>query len=171
MLPPPPPPSSGLPLAFLPPPPGIGRSPRERVFGPIDAVALAVIGVVLIVVDLVFIAIAKHAGSHRSGGPVVVWFAVQAAIVLFGGIVQGVRRRPWWEVGLVAAVAAAVLAFTVLVTADPTAGTAQCPGSQPCDTSFGLGAIFIGGVAFVVLGAVTAAGRALGGAVKRGTPS
>jgi hypothetical protein len=140
------------------------------VFGPVDVAVLAVIGAVLVVVDLVFIAVAKHAGSHRSGGPVVVWFAVQAVIVLVGGIVQGVRRRPWWEAGLIAAVGAAVLAFTVLVTADPTPGTAQCPGSQPCDTAFGLGAIFVGGIAFVALGAVTAAGRALGGAVKHRTP-
>jgi hypothetical protein len=126
-------------------------------------VALAVIGVLLLALDLTFIAIAKHAGSQRSGGPVVLWLALQAAIVFVAGILQGVRRRGWWLAALVAAVGSGVLAFTVLVTANTNPGSADCPGTQPCDTSFGLGAILIGGVAFAALGLVALIGRVLGG--------
>jgi hypothetical protein len=126
-------------------------------------IELAVIAVLLLVLDLTFIAIAEHAGSHRSGGPVVLWLVLQAATVFVAGILQGVRRRGWWQAAFVAAVASGVLAFTALVTANTNPGSADCPGTQPCDTSFGLGAVLIGGVAFVALALVALVGRVLGG--------
>jgi hypothetical protein len=60
-----------------------------------------------------------------------------------------------------------LLALIVLVSADPAAGSADCPSTGPCDTSFGLGAVLIVVFTLPVFAGLVAAGRGLGGLVRR----
>jgi len=67
----------------------------------------------------------------------------------------------------VAAIASVLLAFVVLASADTAAFSADCPSTGPCDTSFGFGAILICVFTFPVFAGLAAAGRALGGLLRR----
>jgi hypothetical protein len=63
---------------------------------------------------------------------------------------------------IVASIASILLAFIILVTANPQAGSADCSSQGPCDTSFGLGAILIFIVALPLFTVTTGIGRVLG---------
>jgi hypothetical protein len=149
-----------------PPPPG-GWPPRRRAlppFGAADVIGVAAVGVVLTVVDVVFLTVGRH---DKNVAVFVFWFCLQALVCISAGVFQALRRRSWWEVAVVASIASMLLAFIILVVANPTAGSADCGSQGPCDTSFGLGAIFICVATFPLFAATTSIGRAVGGIVAR----
>jgi hypothetical protein len=127
-----------------------------------DWIGLAVLAGALSVIDSVFLAMGRH---DANVGLFVLWCCIQALICVAGGAFQGFRGRRWWEIIIVGSIAAVLLAFIVLVVANPDPGSADCASQNPCDTSFGLGALVISIITVPVYTAVAAVGRALGGLV------
>ncbi len=163
----PPSPGTSSPHPGWPPPPPGGWLPPRRwlpPFGAADITALAVLAVVLTVVDAAFLTVGRQ---DKNVAVFVLWFSLQAAVCISAGIFQAVRRRSWWEIAIVASIASMLLAFIILVMTDPTAGSADCGSQGPCDTSFGLGAIFICIVTFPLFAITTSVGRVVGGFVTR----
>jgi hypothetical protein len=123
-----------------------------------DIVGLGVLAVVLAVLDATFMAVGRH--SHNTG-LFVLWFGLQALACIGGGVFQALRRRRWQEVAVVGVIAAVLLAFIVLAMVNSDPGSADCASTQPCDTSFGLGAIVIAVLTFPLFGAMAGLGRAV----------
>jgi len=112
-----------------------------------------------VVLDATFMAVGRH--SHTPGLFLVLWFCLQAVVCAGAGVFQALRRRNWQEIGIVAAIAAVLLALIVLVMVNPDPGSADCASQRPCDTSFGLGAIVIVVLTFPFFGTMAAVGRAV----------
>ncbi len=140
---------------------------RGRRFSGFDITGLAVLAVLITVADVVFMARVKDVGSKHSGPVLLAWLLVVGVACLAGGLFQAGRARPWWEIVVIGAFSGALAGFVILVIADPTAGSKDCPGSGPCDTSFGAGAILIGVLLTPVFTGFAAAGRGLGNLVFR----
>lgn len=152
----------------LPPPPTWAAAvPRSRPVRTADVVGWVALFVSLVVIDIVFVSTVKRVGSEHSAGPLLGWLVAQSMICVAGGVFQGVRHRRWWEIVIPALMASVLLAFVVLVSADPTAGSADCPSTVPCDTSFGLGAILIVMFTTPIFVGLVAIGRGVGGLARR----
>jgi len=142
---------------------------RSRALGAVDVAGLVVVFAVLAVADVIFVVLLRRTASDETApvGLLATWSVVQVVVCVGAGSFQGMRRRRWWEIAIVATIASVLLALVVLVTADPAAGSADCASAGPCDTSFGFGAILICVFTFPVFAGLAAAGRALGGLVRR----
>ena len=108
-----------------------------------DVRDLVVLTLVFIALDVWGVSAARSRPSPSNNGRLVFWVAILAIACITVGIVQGLLRRPWHRTLATAVLAAFVLAFIIYVAANSDPGSANCPGQSPCDTGFGIGALFI----------------------------
>ena len=147
--------------------PATQRGGGIRPFSRPDILGLTVLLAVLAITDVLFVLHVKDVGSKHSGPVVLTWVLVVGVLCFLGGLFQAARARPWWEIVIIGAGAGALVGFVVVVLANPTAGSQDCPGSGPCDTSFGAGAIFLGVLLTPVFAGFGAAGRGIGHVIAR----
>jgi hypothetical protein len=108
-----------------------------------DVRDLVILTVVFVAVDVWGVSAARSRTSPSNNDLLVRWATILAIACIAIGIVQALCRRPWHRTLATAVLAAFVLAFIVYVSANSDPGSADCPGQGPCDTGFGIGALFI----------------------------
>jgi len=115
-------------------------------------------------------------GESRATADPAAWFAAGFAgvsLLALAGAAMTLRRRPWREAVVFAALVSGVVALAVFSTAAPStsrscnnAGESRASGSYDCDTGFGLGLPFVAAMFFgpavgiAALGKVGASGMA-----------
>jgi hypothetical membrane protein len=110
-------------------------------------------------------------GQQQREPFIILWVTLQALFCALGGVFQEARKRPRWEVLVVGFIAAALILIIAVgvgnATPDSNTGTTVCSRESPCDTSYGIGGIFIMGNTVPFYVGITAIGRGLAVAITR----